>query len=121
MLRELARHCGSTALALSMHTHLLAFTVWRWREGQPVEPLLRQGQWHIVFNIVLPIALPLIMSVYAGVAEAASDLARGLAPAWNAARSTYSKRSASTSSPAGSPWDWTRSLSPLLPRGALVP
>jgi alkylation response protein AidB-like acyl-CoA dehydrogenase len=42
MLRELARHCGSTALALSMHTHLLATTVWRWRQGQPVEPLLRR-------------------------------------------------------------------------------
>jgi alkylation response protein AidB-like acyl-CoA dehydrogenase len=42
MLRELARHCGSTALALSMHTHLLAATVWRRRQGQPVEPLLRR-------------------------------------------------------------------------------
>ena len=27
LLRELAQHCGSTALALSMHTHLLAATV----------------------------------------------------------------------------------------------
>jgi alkylation response protein AidB-like acyl-CoA dehydrogenase len=191
MLRELARHCGSTALALSMHTHLLAFAVWRWRQGEPVEPLLRRvaqeqivlvstgasdwldssgtadkveggyritgrkifgsgspagtllvtsavyddpadgltvlhfpvslaaegvtvldnwrtmgmratgshdvlldnvfvpegavslrrpkGQWHTVFNVVVPIALPLIMSVYAGIAEAASDLALGLA------------------------------------------
>ncbi len=42
MLRVLGRHCGSTALALSMHTHLLATTVWRWRQGQPVEPLLRR-------------------------------------------------------------------------------
>ncbi|MGH3910747.1 MAG: acyl-CoA dehydrogenase family protein [Pseudonocardiaceae bacterium] len=42
MLRELAQHCGSTALALSMHTHLLAFAVWRWRQGEPVEPLLRR-------------------------------------------------------------------------------
>jgi alkylation response protein AidB-like acyl-CoA dehydrogenase len=42
MLRELAHHCGSTALALSMHTHLLAATVWRWRQQQPVEPLLRR-------------------------------------------------------------------------------
>jgi alkylation response protein AidB-like acyl-CoA dehydrogenase len=42
MLRELARHCGSTALALSMHTHLLGATVWRWRQDQPVEPLLRR-------------------------------------------------------------------------------
>jgi alkylation response protein AidB-like acyl-CoA dehydrogenase len=42
MLRELARSCGSTALALSMHTHLLAATVWRWRQGHPVEPLLRR-------------------------------------------------------------------------------
>ena len=42
MLRELARHCGSTALALAMHAHLLAATVWRWRQGQPVEPLLKR-------------------------------------------------------------------------------
>jgi alkylation response protein AidB-like acyl-CoA dehydrogenase len=42
LLRELAHYCGSTALALSMHTHLLAATVWRWRQGQPVEPLLRR-------------------------------------------------------------------------------
>ena len=27
--RELARHCGSTALALSMHHHVTAFTAWR--------------------------------------------------------------------------------------------
>ncbi len=191
MLSELARHCGSTALALSMHTHLLAATVWRWRQGQPVEPLLRRvaqeqivlvstgasdwldssgtaekveggyritgrkifgsgspagtllvtsavyhdpadgptvlhfpvalaaegvtvldnwrtlgmratgsndvvlenvfvpegavslrrpkGQWHIFFNVVATVALPLVMSVYAGVAEAACDLALGIA------------------------------------------
>jgi alkylation response protein AidB-like acyl-CoA dehydrogenase len=42
LLRELAHYCGSTALALSMHTHLLAAAVWRWRQGQPVEPLLRR-------------------------------------------------------------------------------
>jgi alkylation response protein AidB-like acyl-CoA dehydrogenase len=42
MLRELARHCGSTALAHAMHTHLLAATVWRWRQGHPVEPLLKR-------------------------------------------------------------------------------
>ncbi|HEX2515417.1 MAG TPA: acyl-CoA dehydrogenase family protein, partial [Chloroflexota bacterium] len=28
MLRELGRACGSTALALSMHTHLVASQVW---------------------------------------------------------------------------------------------
>jgi alkylation response protein AidB-like acyl-CoA dehydrogenase len=42
LLRELAHYCGSTALALSMHTHLLAATVWRWRQGHPVEPLLKR-------------------------------------------------------------------------------
>jgi alkylation response protein AidB-like acyl-CoA dehydrogenase len=42
MLRELGHYCGSTALALSMHTHLLAAAVWRWRQGAPVEPLLRR-------------------------------------------------------------------------------
>lgn len=29
MLRELARHCGSTALAFSMHTHQVAIPAWR--------------------------------------------------------------------------------------------
>jgi alkylation response protein AidB-like acyl-CoA dehydrogenase len=42
MLREFAHACGSTALALSMHTHLLATAVWRWKQGQPAEPLLRR-------------------------------------------------------------------------------
>ena len=42
MLRELAHHCGSTALAVSMHTHLVAATVWRFRQGQPAAPLLER-------------------------------------------------------------------------------
>jgi alkylation response protein AidB-like acyl-CoA dehydrogenase len=42
LLREMAHYCGSTALALSMHTHLLAATVWRWRQGHAVEPLLKR-------------------------------------------------------------------------------
>jgi alkylation response protein AidB-like acyl-CoA dehydrogenase len=41
-LRILAQSCSSTALALSMHMHLLAATVWRWRQGHPVEPLLKR-------------------------------------------------------------------------------
>lgn len=41
-LRALAHHCGSTALALSMHTHLVAATVWRHKHGQPGEALLRK-------------------------------------------------------------------------------
>jgi indole-3-acetate monooxygenase len=31
MLRTLAYHCGSTALAFSMHTHQVAIAAWRWR------------------------------------------------------------------------------------------
>ena len=43
MLGELARHCGSTALALSMHTHLIAVNAWRWRhENAPTDGLLRR-------------------------------------------------------------------------------
>lgn len=41
-LRILGRGCGSTALALSMHTHLVAAAVWRHRHGQPAEALLRR-------------------------------------------------------------------------------
>ena len=43
MLRTLARHCGSTALALSMHTHLVAALCWRWRrDPQAAEGFLRR-------------------------------------------------------------------------------
>ena len=33
--RELAHHCGSTALGSSMHQHVVAFTAWRYRRGLP--------------------------------------------------------------------------------------
>jgi len=42
LLREIAQSCGSTALALSMHMHLLAAIIWRYRQGQPVAPLLQR-------------------------------------------------------------------------------
>lgn len=42
LLRELAHHCPSTALVLSMHTHLVATAVWRWRNTGAGEPLLRR-------------------------------------------------------------------------------
>ena len=41
--RELAKHCGSTALATSMHQHVTAFTAWRYRRGLPgAEATLRR-------------------------------------------------------------------------------
>ena len=44
MLRVLARSCGSTALAFSMHTHQVAIPAWRWRHQKAVavEPLLKR-------------------------------------------------------------------------------
>jgi len=43
VLRTLAHGCGSTALALSMHTHQVLIPAWRWRhERAPVEALLRR-------------------------------------------------------------------------------
>jgi indole-3-acetate monooxygenase len=44
MLRILARHCGSTALAFAMHTHQVAIPAWRWRHKNvaAVEPLLKR-------------------------------------------------------------------------------
>jgi alkylation response protein AidB-like acyl-CoA dehydrogenase len=43
MVRALGQHCGSTALALSMHTHQVAIAAWRWRhEGGVMEALLRR-------------------------------------------------------------------------------
>ena len=42
-LRTLAHHCSSTALAFSMHTHLVVTAAWRWRNQKaPVEPLLKR-------------------------------------------------------------------------------
>lgn len=41
--RELAHHCGSAALASSMHQHVVAFTAWRFRRGLPgAEATLRR-------------------------------------------------------------------------------
>jgi alkylation response protein AidB-like acyl-CoA dehydrogenase len=43
MIRELARHCSSTALAFSMHTHPIAAQAYMWRAGNKApEPLLRR-------------------------------------------------------------------------------
>lgn len=44
MLKVLARHCGSTALAFAMHTHQVAIPAWRWRHQKvaAVEPLLKR-------------------------------------------------------------------------------
>ena len=43
MLRTLGRACGSTALALSMHTHLVAAAAWRREhDGAPVEGMLKR-------------------------------------------------------------------------------
>lgn len=44
MLRVLAHHCGSTALAFSMHTHQVAIPAWRFTHQKvaAVEPLLKR-------------------------------------------------------------------------------
>lgn len=42
LLRELATYCGSTALTLSMHQHLIAATVWRYRQGKPGKETLEK-------------------------------------------------------------------------------
>jgi len=34
------------------------------------------GEWHPMWNVILPTAMPLIMSAYVGLADAAADLAR---------------------------------------------
>ena len=51
LLRTFAHHCSSTALALSMHTHLIATTTWRWRNQKaPVDGLLKRV---VAENLVL--------------------------------------------------------------------
>jgi len=42
--RIIARACGSTALACSMHLHLVLAAAWRWRRGDKVvEPMLKKA------------------------------------------------------------------------------
>src|SRR5262245_36384104 len=41
-LRTLAGYCGSTALALAMHQHLVAAHVWNHRHGKPGRAVLEQ-------------------------------------------------------------------------------
>ena len=41
LLRTLARYCSSTALAHSMHQHLVATSLWKFNHGQGGEPMLR--------------------------------------------------------------------------------
>ncbi len=44
VVRRIASACGSTALAFSMHCHLVAVAVWRWRnENAPTDGLLRRA------------------------------------------------------------------------------
>jgi alkylation response protein AidB-like acyl-CoA dehydrogenase len=43
LVRELAHHCSSTALAVSMHTHLVGALAYMWRAGNKgPEPMLRR-------------------------------------------------------------------------------
>lgn len=42
LLKELAKECSSTALAFSMHQHLVAANVWKYRKGQGAEELLKR-------------------------------------------------------------------------------
>ena len=41
LIRGFGRACGSTALAFSMHQHLVAAALWNYRRGKPGEALLR--------------------------------------------------------------------------------
>ena len=42
MIRTLAHYCGSTALAFSMHQHLIAAAVWKYRHMGKSGPMLRK-------------------------------------------------------------------------------
>lgn len=41
LIRDMARHCPSTALTFSMHQHLVAAATWNYRHGKPGEKVLR--------------------------------------------------------------------------------
>jgi alkylation response protein AidB-like acyl-CoA dehydrogenase len=40
IIRTIGQYCGSTALALSMHQHLLAANIWKYKKGQGGEAML---------------------------------------------------------------------------------
>ncbi|MDN5202406.1 acyl-CoA dehydrogenase family protein [Fulvivirgaceae bacterium BMA10] len=42
LLRKIAQACGSTALAFSMHQHLVAAAVWKYKHKSVGEPMLRK-------------------------------------------------------------------------------
>lgn len=43
LIQRLAPSCGSTALAFSMHTHIVSVAAWRWKhDGAPTDGLLRR-------------------------------------------------------------------------------
>ena len=42
ILKIIAQNCASTALALSMHQHLLAANIWKYRKGQGGEAILKK-------------------------------------------------------------------------------
>lgn len=42
MLRTIAGACGSTGLALSMHTHQVAIPAWRWNHQDAARPMVEQ-------------------------------------------------------------------------------
>jgi alkylation response protein AidB-like acyl-CoA dehydrogenase len=41
-IREISQRCSSTGLAFSMHSHLIAATVWKHKKGKPGEAMLRK-------------------------------------------------------------------------------
>ena len=98
VLRELAHHCSSTALAFSMHQRLIAAQVWNYRHNKPGRKILERvaaeqlvlvstggrdwlesklrGEYHPLWNVVLTVALPLLSAVYVGIAEQAFEIAK---------------------------------------------
>lgn len=42
IVRTIAQYCGSTALAFSMHQHLVASTIWKYKQGQGGEEMLKK-------------------------------------------------------------------------------
>ena len=69
-LREIATYCGSTALAFSMHSHVVATAVWRWRHDKaPLEPLLRTQLYGITPTDPLTlVAVPVTLVAVAALA-----------------------------------------------------
>jgi Acyl-CoA dehydrogenase, N-terminal domain len=68
LIRDMAQYCPSTALAFSMHQHLVAAAVWNYRQDNPGENGLPARRWRLPAAVIsVPwVSKRLLRDAYAG-------------------------------------------------------